>query len=430
MTLSTTINTKSYTGDGSTTAFSFPYLFYQNSDLKVTLNGTLQTITTHYTVTGAENPNGGTVTFVTAPALDDAVIIQRVVSLVQETDFENFDGNPADVTEKQFDLLAMADQQLDEAIDRAILAPVGTSLTSNAITGTIDSTARILTITTAGPATATVASLSTSLDVILTSEASGDFLRYNGTDWVNVTEITADDLATDAVTTVKIEDDAVTFVKLATAGIASQAEAEAGTATDKLMTPERVSQAIDALAGGVIPNTGYATNRYYFGGVHSMSNNNATVTANRLYGLPFIVGESETFTRIGVEVTTLSAGNGRLGIYNMVDGVPTDLVLDAGEIDTGSTGNKEVTISLALTAGIYCVACVFDATPNVRRHQNGSNQIARHILGAATPATVASNQEIAFYAAHTYGALPDPFGSITYADENTPALFAVWLRKV
>ena len=39
----------------------------------------------------------------------------------------------------------------------------------------------------------------------------------------------------------------VSFGKIATNAIASQAEAEAGTATNKLMTPERVKQAIDAL---------------------------------------------------------------------------------------------------------------------------------------------------------------------------------------
>lgn len=207
MTLSTTANTQSYTGDGSTTAFAFPYLFYADSDLKVYQNGTLKTISTHYTVTGAESPSGGTVTFVTAPASDDAIVIQRVVSLNQETDLENFDGNPADVTEKQFDLLAMMSQQIDENVDRAILAPIGTSLTSNAISGTIDSTTRVLTLTTSGPATATIASLGTALDVLLSGEASGDLLRYDGTNWVNVTEISTTNIADASITLDKLGSD-------------------------------------------------------------------------------------------------------------------------------------------------------------------------------------------------------------------------------
>ncbi len=128
MTLSTTNNTVSYTGDPSTVAFSFPYLFYANGDLKVTIDGVLRTLdgagTYDYTVTGAGSPSGGTVTINNAPD-DLSVVIQRIVSYDQQTDLENFDGNPADVTEKQFDLIVMQTQQLAEAATRAISVPVG-----------------------------------------------------------------------------------------------------------------------------------------------------------------------------------------------------------------------------------------------------------------------------------------------------------------
>lgn len=149
MTLPTDINIKTYIGDNSTVAFSFPYLFYSESHLKVYLDGVLQA--SGYTVTGEENPAGGTVTFDTAPDTDVVVTIEREVPLTQETDLENFDGNPADVTEKQFDLLAMADQQIAEKLTRAITAPIEITLTTNIISGTIDGTERLLAITTGGP---------------------------------------------------------------------------------------------------------------------------------------------------------------------------------------------------------------------------------------------------------------------------------------
>jgi len=187
-TVTSATNTITYTGDNSTTEFSFPYLFYDEDHLVVKVDGTTQTITTHYTVAGEGVGAGGTVTFVTAPATDAAIVIQRIVPYTQGTDFSNFDGNPADVTEKQFDLVTMMASQVGEENDRAILAPVGTTLTSNDISGTIDTTSRLLTITTAGPATALVGSLSDNLDVTLSGEASGDLLRYNGTDWSNVTQ--------------------------------------------------------------------------------------------------------------------------------------------------------------------------------------------------------------------------------------------------
>lgn len=179
-------NTITYDGDGSTTEFSFPYLFYDEDHLVVTVDGTTKTITTDYTVSGEGESAGGTVTFLSAPADDTDIVIQRVVPYTQGTDFTNYDGYPAEVVEKALDLSAMMASQVGEYSDRTINVPVGTSLTSNDISGTIDGTARLLTISTSGPATALVSSLSESaLDTVLASETNGDVLVYNGSDWVN-----------------------------------------------------------------------------------------------------------------------------------------------------------------------------------------------------------------------------------------------------
>lgn len=75
--------------------------------------------------------------------------------------------------------------------------------------------------------------------------------------------VTAAKLASNAVLTAKIQDGAVTnakigsgviaFDRLAAAAIASKEEAVAGTATNKLMTPQRVAQAIDTLLPPSVP---------------------------------------------------------------------------------------------------------------------------------------------------------------------------------
>lgn len=75
--------------------------------------------------------------------------------------------------------------------------------------------------------------------------------------------VTAAKIASNAVETAKIKDAAVTnakigsgvinFDRLASAAIATQAQAIAGTATNVLMTPQRVAQAIDALLPPSIP---------------------------------------------------------------------------------------------------------------------------------------------------------------------------------
>lgn len=184
MTISTTNNTVTAVGDNSTVAFSFPYLTFQESHLTITIDGVA---TAFWSAATYGSASGVTVTFDTAPALSASIIIQRIVPYTQDTDLENFDGNPADVTEKQFDLLAMADQQLSEAGERAILVPIDEELATNEILGTIDATSRALVITTSGVATALLSSVSSTLDTVLTSLASGDYLRYDGAAWVNDT---------------------------------------------------------------------------------------------------------------------------------------------------------------------------------------------------------------------------------------------------
>ena len=60
-------------------------------------------------------------------------------------------------------------------------------------------------------------------------------------------------VADGAISGAKITDASIAFAKLAAAAIASQAEAEAGTATDKLMTPQRVAQAISVQIPPAVP---------------------------------------------------------------------------------------------------------------------------------------------------------------------------------
>lgn len=121
MTISSTTNRVSYTGNGVTTAFAFGYRFLANADLKVYQDGTLKTITTHYTVTGAGDDSGGTVTFITAPANLEEVVIIRDPAITQGLDLVENDPLPAESVEDSFDKLTMIAQRLDDRIDRSFV---------------------------------------------------------------------------------------------------------------------------------------------------------------------------------------------------------------------------------------------------------------------------------------------------------------------
>ncbi|MDB4261331.1 hypothetical protein N9878_00550 [bacterium] len=131
MTISSTANRTSDAGDDSTTAFSFPYLFFADDDLVVTLKvdstgvETTQTITTDYTVTGAGVTAGGTVTMGTPPASGETLIISRSEQLTQGLDLVENDPFPSDLVEQQFDSLTMIVQQQQEILDRTLRYPIG-----------------------------------------------------------------------------------------------------------------------------------------------------------------------------------------------------------------------------------------------------------------------------------------------------------------
>jgi len=106
MGLSSTTTRVTFSGNGVTTAFSFPYYFYANADLVVrevvnsTQVETVKTINSHYTVSGAGESSGGTVTMLVAPASGVTLIIDRVPAATQEVSLTANDPFPAETLEK------------------------------------------------------------------------------------------------------------------------------------------------------------------------------------------------------------------------------------------------------------------------------------------------------------------------------------------
>lgn len=131
MTISSTANRISYTGNGATTAFAYPYLFTADSDLVVietviaTGVETTRVLTVDYTVAGAGNANGGTVTALTAPATTVTWTIFRNPPQTQTLVFVENDPLPANDLNTGFDKLTMIAQRLNELSTRTVRQPDG-----------------------------------------------------------------------------------------------------------------------------------------------------------------------------------------------------------------------------------------------------------------------------------------------------------------
>ncbi len=81
-----TVVKKFYTGDNTATIFSFPFRIAFSTQVKVYVNGVLQTKDVDYTLVFTKN-NGGTVTFGTAPALNAKIAILYYNVLEQVSSF-------------------------------------------------------------------------------------------------------------------------------------------------------------------------------------------------------------------------------------------------------------------------------------------------------------------------------------------------------
>ena len=117
MTVSSTTLKNSYTASSSQTTFAYAFKIFADGDLKVYVNGTLKTLTTHYTVTNAGVTAGGNVVFGTGLTSGDKVIIQRDLALTQSTDYVENDPFPADSHETALDRLTFIVQQLNDGVE-------------------------------------------------------------------------------------------------------------------------------------------------------------------------------------------------------------------------------------------------------------------------------------------------------------------------
>jgi hypothetical protein len=158
MTISSTTVKNSYSGDGSTTTFSYTFKIFADSDIQVIIrstNGTetTKTITTHYTVTGAGNSGGGSVIFTSGniPTSTQTVVLRRNIPQTQAIDYIANDPFPAESHEEGLDRATMAIQQLQEEVTRSIKLSKTNTMTSTEFTvGASDRANKILAFDTNG----------------------------------------------------------------------------------------------------------------------------------------------------------------------------------------------------------------------------------------------------------------------------------------
>ncbi len=245
MTVSSTTVKNSYSGNGSTTQFAYGFKIFADSDLIVIIRSstgteTVKTLTTHYTVAGAGDASGGSITFTSGntPASGETVVIIREVPQTQAIDYIANDPFPAESHEEGLDRATMTTQQVQEEVDRSIKLSRTNTMTSTEFTvGATDRANKILAFDSSGEISVTQelgTYKGTSATVTTAAYVQRDIIKSTTTAQLNNVYIcVADSVVGDSLTDTdhfELLVDAVSSATSATAA-ASSATAAANSAT-------------------------------------------------------------------------------------------------------------------------------------------------------------------------------------------------------
>lgn len=177
--------------DGTTTVFTYTFFAYQASDVKVysVLNDVLTPIVSGFTVTPNSSFVGGTITFSVAPAAAVGDILRRrEVPYTQVTEYSDIIRLKETSIERALNTLVMQIQQLKGQVSRSLKYTEAAGVTDPIIEEPVDGSLIGFDGVTGRIKHILLSSLSLSgLNVVLTGLANNDFLKYDGSNFVNRT---------------------------------------------------------------------------------------------------------------------------------------------------------------------------------------------------------------------------------------------------
>jgi hypothetical protein len=170
-------------------------------------------------------------------------------------------------------------------------------------------------------------------------------------------------------------------------------------------------------------------------------NNSFVSTADRIIFYPTYL-PPDTYNRIGTTVNTTQAIDARFGIFRPDStGFPGELILDAGTISLGSSGDREITISQFASGWVYLSLVTDGLTSGTLRGMTIFPAISGANIGCFTPSPsklfTTSNDNFIASGSWTFddagvaagGFSSDYSGSAFTAVQNSPCPLA-FIRKV
>ena len=333
MTISVSDNTPrvSYTvGQGVTqTSFTVNFEFFADADLRVFVDNTLKTITTHYTVSGGNGSTGTVTMSVTGATGGSTVVIVRAIALERTTDFPTSGAFNISSLNTELDRIIAIHADVDDTAERGLRlqesddavattlplkdARKGTVLAFNASTGVPEAGPSISSVTTVATQSAninTVAGISANVTTVAGIHANVTTVAGISSNVTTVAGVSSN------VTTVAGIHANVTTV----AGIASDVTAVAGISSD-IAAVENIKANVTTVAGissnvttvaGIASNVtsvaGIASNVTTVAGINTTHLSNVSGVASNvaLLGTSDAVSDLNTLAAISTDITSLA----------------------------------------------------------------------------------------------------------------------------
>lgn len=143
--------------------------------------------------------------------------------------------------------------------------------------------------------------------------------------------------------------------KYSSTDLATQTEAEAGTATNKLMTPQRTKQAIEALGGGDSLSLSYSpSKRFNLNPLPGIQYSSGRVSENKISLSPILLEgvmnvEKIHFPQLSADKYTSAA------IYGSINGFPGPLLAKTANVIATSTMTVPLLQNVVLEPGLYWI---------------------------------------------------------------------------
>lgn len=402
MTVSSSTNRVSYSGNGSLTTFAYTFKVFDQDDLTVILRAsdgteTVQTITTHYTVTNVGNASGGNIEFVTAPSATETVVIVREQPFTQGLDLVPNDPFPAQSLEESLDKLTFVDQRLNEKIDRALTFSVGDFVTDATLPVKELRVGKVLAFneTTgdpeAGPSIADTESIANvSADIATLADIQDGTVATNAI-------TTASSISTDISTVSGISSNVTTVAGISAnvttvAGVSTDVTTVAGVSTH-VATLGPIATDITTVSSNNTNVTTVATNINAVNTVASNINNINTVANDLLEVVSEIetvandlneaTSEIEVVANNIASVNTVGTISGNVTTVAGISADVTAVAADASDIGVVSTNIASVNSLAPVAANITTVAGISSDVTTVSGISSDVTIVANNVSGIA-----------------------------------------------